>query len=184
MSLVRVQQGVLLASTYQKEREKAAAILAEVIRHMQPHLSSRMAVGIDPGNHTGVCLYSRIEREVRALLTLTFWDAYLLTTTLFANHTSTTQVVLEQPSRNKPTFVKKGINPDELRKRDKLSQNVGGNKKEADLLAAGLYRVGFSIEEVRPTRKKWDQRTVKVYTGLTISTNEHTRDALRLVWGM
>lgn len=67
--------------------------------------------------------------------------------------------------------------------RDRIARSVGRIDLLTDLYL-GLFRsLGVPAAAVEPPRrKKWDAHRLRVETGYDRQTNEHGRDAARLVW--
>lgn len=139
-----------------------------------------IAIGIDPGVNTGYAVWDCKEQKFIELETLDFWDCYY--TVLARNKMSgPVLVVIEDPSQNSPVWHGKG---QKINVRLNIAQRVGSNKREAELLIEGFENEGILVRRVRPTQSKWNAKTFKNMTGYKGRTNEHKRDAGRLVFGM
>ncbi len=136
-------------------------------------------IGIDPGLNTGFAVWLVKEQTYDYLETLTFWDVLCQIEEDF--DPDEVIIVLEDPAQNKPTFFHKATKP---RIREKISQDVGGNKREARLLADGLGRMGYRVKLVQPKQRKLSAAEFKARTGYERRTNEHVRDAGMLVHGL
>lgn len=141
-----------------------------------------ICVGIDPGTNTGFAVWDCIAGEFAALDTLGFWSAYQRVLQLAATHERLLAVV-EDPSGNKPVFPR-NLTMKEVKIKLHIAQSVGGNKREAQLLIKGLRRAGIPVKTVTPRDGKWNAETFAKITGYQGRTNEHKRDAGRLVVGM
>ena len=143
----------------------------------------RYFIGLDPGTETGLAVWdAQGQVFARSLLTTTFWDAYDLVCTY---DPSTVLVILEDPSKNPPTFshsIPQSENA--YRKRERLSRNVGSNMREALLLAEGLERQGYRVRRVRPRSSKLSAEAFRRLTRYQGRTSEHARDAAMLVFGL
>ena len=64
-----------------------------------------------------------------------------------------------------------------------MAQNVGMNKKEADLLIKYCKKENIPYKAVKPTKSKVDAKYFKTLTKFQGSTNQHQRDAAMLVYG-
>lgn len=138
---------------------------------------ARYIGGVDPGTQTGVGVYDRTEDRL----------VYLATTDFFGVadwfkrfvRIAELKVFVEVPEifmydRNADLADKK---------RDRYLVNVGGVHREAQLLAEGLRRSGFEVEEVRPVRaKKWNSDQFKQAVKWHGQSNQHERDAGRIAW--
>lgn len=143
-------------------------------------------IGIDGGSHTGLAIWDGIHKEFVDIETSTFWEALERIRNFFPNNTL---IVIEDPNQIKPTFPRNGaLSPG---KRDRISQNVGSVKRETELLAQGLERLGYNVRRVRPgpraityRKGKPDARTFKRITKYPGRTSQHGRDAALLVYGL
>lgn len=137
-------------------------------------------IGIDPGQHTGFAVWCRSTKAL-SCKTLDFWQ---VVKELEALKEDITQVRIEDPNLNRPTFSK-GIQG--ARQREKISQNVGENKAHAKLLIAYCELLNIPVVPVKPTkhsRTKVKADAFKQMTGYTGKTSEHARDAALLVFNL
>lgn len=145
------------------------------IEKIQLAKSRKVKIGIDGGESTGVAI--REGDGILILHTMDFWAVYE-----FIIDTYTTErvaIYIEDPEQNKPVF-----HPNQgPKQRLKIAQNVGGVKRESTLLIRGLEKKGYLVIPVRPTKKKWSHALFCRMTGWpeNESTNEHQRDAARLI---
>jgi hypothetical protein len=142
----------------------------------------RYVIGIDCGVKTGLAVWDRKEKQFAEIETYDFWSAFFR---IFgkADHEETL-IFVEDPSKNKPVFIKKGVHGG--RQALKIAQNVGGVKRESQLMIDGLKHAGYEVKAVRPKKgsmTKLKAEAFKQITGYTGRTNEHTRDAAMLVFG-
>lgn len=143
-------------------------------------------VGIDPGINTGVCVWDSVQKKIVYLKTMDFWEVIGFFESLRVTCTPLPiKVIIENSALNKPTFVKPGGNT--TLKMQKISRNVGSNQRESVLLIEGVRRLGFTVEEVKPTgtrgvKRKWDAEYFKKLTGIS-KASQHARDAAMLVFG-
>ena len=145
------------------------------VEKIQKAKTREIKIGIDGGTKTGVAI--RDAENVLHLHTMNFWTCLEFITNTFT--TDEVAIYVEDPSKNKPVFhPKQGP-----RQRLKIAQNVGGVKRETDLMMHGLERAGYLVIGVRPTKKKWSHKLFCKVTGWPTneSTNEHQRDAARLI---
>lgn len=139
-------------------------------------------IGIDPGKSTGFAIWDG--KKITRMGTTDFWGVVEVVKSCVDNGDEV-EVVLEDPSQNKPVFSRdlRGSRQQVAKKMQRIGQNVGMNKKEALLLAEYLQKEGIACRRVQPTKSKWSAKDLKTYTGITKRTNEHVRDAIRLVYG-
>ena len=138
----------------------------------------KIYIGIDAGINTGISVWGGNKLRY---FTGDFWKA--IETIEQFNIKVEIEVIIEDPSLNKPVFI------DKYKKQNilvalKIGQNIGGNKKEALLLISYCEKNNIKYRAVRPSTKKWDKAMLKTITGITTRTNEHERDAIKLVYGL
>lgn len=132
-------------------------------------------VGIDPGQETGFAVYSLKQRNFEALMSISFWqvfdelDAYPIHQTKVVVEVPTTNRVFHQPA--------KGLGP-----LQRQSVNVGRVLREAELMAEGVARLGFTTIKSNPIGKA-DKKRFQQITGFMGRLNQHQRDAGLLCWG-
>jgi hypothetical protein len=140
-------------------------------------------IGIDPGEHTGVAVYSREARRLVTVETMDFWAAHDYVLSLSPNRV---EVVVEVPGTflyNAQTASNAAMQSRPAR--DRKAVNVGGVRMMGELLARRFESKGFVIRRVQPARaKKWDAAQFRRYTGWGQRTNSHERDAARLAFGL
>lgn len=142
-----------------------------------------VAIGIDPGVNTGFVVWDCEGQKFIELLTLDFWTAFdrmILWKRRCEEAGRRLALVIENPNLNKPVFPRGNKLPVKL----SIAQRVGMNKKEADLLIKAAERMGIYVRTIKPTKQKWNADTFRRVTGYEGRTNEHKRDAGRLVFGM
>jgi hypothetical protein len=139
-------------------------------------------VGLDPGKETGFALYQRKGRKLLELRTLDFWAAYDF---ILARHPqSETELVIEQPNSARPMYERTD-DVEGQRVRELMAKKIGGNRREAELLVERFIAQGYEVRAVAPVHaKKWDAEEFKRMTGWPKPTNQHCRDAARLVFGL
>lgn len=138
-----------------------------------------VVIGIDPGVNCGVAL--RYYSTLQTIETMSFWGCVMYLDKCFTFHIKPI-VVIEDPNLNRPTFNKKGVSVGEVRKINKISQNVGMNKMMATLLIEYCELKGIPVKTVRPKTAKWTAEALKQYTGYTGKTSQHARDAAKLIF--
>ena len=67
------------------------------------------------------------------------------------------------------------------RTREKISRDVGGNGREAELIADGLILYGYQAISVRPKTKKLSQSEFEHLSGYKLNVSEHARDSFKLL---
>ena len=148
-------------------------------------------VGLDPGTETGFAVWSPTRGALVHVASGPFWDVQTALATLCAPVTETPSawsgwrvagVVIEDP-RRLPVYARhRGANRGE---RDRIARSVGRIDRDVELWASWLASAGYAVRLVQPTRrKKWDREALRRVSGWSAPTNEHGRDAARLVVGM
>lgn len=144
-------------------------------------MKKRYAIGIDPGETTGVAVYDRKEKRIVQVFTSNFWETYYMGKNIWLNFDEA--VILIETAKRTGIYARYH-EKQQGALREKIAANVGSNAREADLLAAGLEKLGLDVRRVKPTAKKWDAKKLKMITGIAYRTNEHVRDAIQLCWGL
>lgn len=151
-------------------------------------------VAIDPGASMGIAIYYpskpfQGKAYYERIFTSDFWGAIDTIDTYRLQFDGSTAgsfaIVVENPNLNKPVFMKNGVSEDEIKKRLKVGQDVGKNKRDAQLIIAYCEKKKIPYYTVRPRTSKL--KSVKVFqkmTGYTGSTSQHGRDAALLVLGL
>lgn len=147
-----------------------------------------LRIGIDPGVHTGVCVYDRASKRIVKLVTTGFWGAIDIIAE-YRRIDPSLVVCFEDPNGNKPVFLKgfKGSQDAQNRMYQKVGQNVGSNKREASLVSEYCQRNNIQAIGTRPTARSLTKLKADAFariTGWTERSSEHARDAAMLVWGM
>lgn len=145
----------------------------------------KLYVGIDPGAQTGVAEWTGL--ALRHLKTYTFWEAvyYLMTLKDCAAADGYKVIIyIEDPNMNPATHdhreVKKNV-------REKISQNVGSNKRDAQLLieyCEGIMK--YEVHKIKPSKhgaSKLNAGKFQTQTGCSIQCSQHARDAAMLIYG-
>ena len=139
-------------------------------------------LGIDAGKHTGLAVWRRSARGFVALETLTFWDAYDFVRENYPP--DKTEIVIEVPDSKRFLYARQDKKPDAARYRERMAANVGSNRREAELLAERFEFHFYKVKRVSPVKaKKWTHAEFVRFTNWPGKSNEHTRDAARLVIG-
>jgi len=142
-------------------------------------INAPFLIGVDPGNNTGVCLYRRSDNQFE-IHTVPPWNFIDLVSPWIDDKGSESfHCIMEDPRQNPPVFnrnVKRAV-------LHKIAQNVGSNKRDTDWLEYYINELSVSLTLIKPTDSKWTSKTLKAITGYSKQTNEHTRDAIRLVYG-
>lgn len=135
-------------------------------------------VGIDPGEQTGIAIYSRKRNSILHVCSSDFVRCQKLLKSSFPNP-GEVKIFVEHPAR----FLY-DRNAESLHGtiRENVLTKMGGNRREAELLARQLVEIGFDdVELVAPVReKKWTQEKFQLRTGKKTRASQHERDAARL----
>jgi hypothetical protein len=141
-------------------------------------MTKQYTIGIDPGTSTGIAVFDRNSRQIVRAETLDFWAAYDLC--LAEYPPAICDLIIEDCSKNKVQVYAR-LN---AYRGSRVAANVGGVKRESQLLIDGLRRRGYNVVAIRPQGSKWDTETVKRITGWNRRVSEHARDAIRLCFGV
>ena len=136
----------------------------------------KYTIGIDPGKDTGFAVYDRQAKIICQTKLTDFWGAVDL---MQAYPVEAVHKVIVELPRSKTVWhdaKSKGAI-------QRTSVNVGSGLREAELLVDYLKRQGYSVVTQHPYGKK-DAKQVKRITGYRGRTNEHTRDAIMLCYGV
>ena len=135
-------------------------------------------IGIDPGVQNGVALWSK-EEGYLSFHTVNFFDLLDLIDGLIRDDAKDVMFIVEDPRKNKPTFNRfkgKAVN-------EKISQDVGSNKRTTQLIEDYLRIAEVSFRLVRPMSSKWDHTIFAKITGVKRKCSQHARDAAKLIHG-
>lgn len=145
-------------------------------------------VGIDAGVNTGLAVFNTGSKSFSYLKTLDFFSC--LHQLLIIQKQSIDEgflfaVVIENPKGNSPTF--EHFHKNAARVRDSISQKIGSNKRDAELIKTfcDLHDMtSFMITPSKNSLTKLTAERFKQLTGFEGSSSQHARDAAGLVFGM
>jgi|GEM_PF-3773669 len=138
-------------------------------------MTETFIIGIDPGRKTGVGVIRAADGVFLGSYTKDFFSSQIFLNESFKNRSEVLVVIEVSPAVRLPET---GFDP---QTRDKILVNTGGVKREAELLAESIRRIGFKTVEVPPIRGgKWTEEEFQLATGSNLTANEHERDAVRL----
>jgi len=155
-----------------------------------------ICIGIDPGKITGLAIYDRESKSLVKLASTNFWDCYGYILTTYPDIDEVHSIVIEVPETKKTWSLDSRLRRLSYQDRNKflteaavamkISHDVGRVCRESELLADGLEKAGYTVLTHHPTGKgkQLDKFSFKRITGWPKVTNEHTRDAAMMVWGM
>ena len=131
-------------------------------------------IGIDPGTHTGIALYSSKTKELE-LYTMKIHEAMKMVA--FQHDMNSNIVVRFEDARLRTWFGTAG--------REQL-QGAGSIKRDCTIWEDYLTDCKIKFEKVAPrnNRTKLDAEQFKQITGYSHRTNEHCRDAAMLIYGL
>lgn len=151
--------------------------------------SGHLWIGIDPGKLTGLSLWDQSGKRFVIVSSFSFWPAIkVLNHLVIERYPGRITIVVEDPNQIKGLYNR---HQHEARKNLQkytatitgIAQRVGKNKRDAQLIIDWCQENGVRYIAVKPTGSKWDSSTFKSLTKWTGRTNEHSRDAGRLVFG-
>ncbi len=154
--------------------------------------ATKLLIGLDPGKNTGFAIWQ--PRRIVAdrpypgqfieVSTLTFWTAIRRLEKLVREFgAAALHVRIEDVRANKPTFSDKVGN---ARVRENISQKVGSNKRDCQLLIEFLEDSGIPYTALPPRKRATGKGKVtaeffKGVKGFPTRSTEHSRDAAALV---
>jgi len=150
-------------------------------------------IGVDPGSITGVCVWDNERQRIadmKSMSHIEFMEWVTVNKDIYE-----ILVVIEDPNLNQPVFMtneeKKDIFGGDNEEREtalrillRRAQNIGMNKQVAKTLMEFMEAKGIDYAPFRPYMKKMDAEQFKSYTKWPGRTNQHNRDAARLVYGL
>lgn len=143
-------------------------------------------MGIDPGQETGVALWDKKNQKFISISTMTFWR-----TIEWMYHWKESQalhdilltVFLEDPTQNRPVWIRDGM---EDRRHVKIAQDVGKNKRDAELIHEWCSLQMVECKLLVPGKNSQSKLTPESFKNITKysgRTSQHGRDAAMLVYG-
>lgn len=139
----------------------------------------RVLVGIDPGVNTGLALLNKLTAAPMQVHTLDFWQTTDMLLALQQEHGPALLVVLEDPNLNRSLYAR--FDDVAGARRTKIAQNVGANKRDAQLLLGFCERHSIATESIAPLGKLTPEQFA-LFTGIK-KCSQHARDAGRLILG-
>jgi hypothetical protein len=133
-------------------------------------------IGIDPGVETGVCVWLPDSKQITYLNSMKIHEAMKLVWK--HRYVPCNQIMVRvEDARKRKWFGKSG--------REQL-QGAGSIKRDAKIWEDYLTDMGVDFEMVAPknNKTKLTAALFKNVTGYGHRTNEHSRDAAMLVYGM
>lgn len=147
-------------------------------------------IGIDAGLSTGWARWNAAKQEFDEIITTTFWGCIEKIDSIIHEcwlEQRTVTFVIENPNLNSATFTRfhKGKRVGG-RKHDHISQSVGMNKRDAQLLIEYCRSKGQTVIESQPTEKSNTKLAEPLFKNITRyaggTTSQHGRDAAMLVY--
>lgn len=141
-------------------------------------------IGIDPGVNNGFAIYSKNTRSLLMLKTFSFWELMDFIRTQNVCNTDKVCFIVEDPQQNSSLYDKR--NDKQGAVRDKVAQNIGSNKRTAQLIFEKLEMIGANYIARKPTKRSGTKMNEQAFKNLTKwdgKSSEHSRDAAMLVYG-
>jgi len=151
-------------------------------------------IGVDPGSITGVCVWDPDRQKILDMQSMSHIE--FIEWIIIGNEVYDMVVAIENPNLNQPVFMTKEEKDlikgcGEFQAKDialrillRRAQNIGMNKQIAKTLMEFMESKGINFVPIRPFRKKMDAEQFKNLTKWEGRTNQHNRDAARLVFGL
>ncbi len=146
-------------------------------------------IGIDPGVTAGLSVWDANRGRLELITSFDFFSLlhYLL---IFQKNSIQNKITfavrIEDPRGNRPTF-NDHQGDDSRRIHDRISQNVGSNKRDAQLIAEFCQRHDIIHFLVRPDKKSLTKLSPEEFNrrfNYSGKSNQHARDSAGLVIGM
>jgi hypothetical protein len=137
----------------------------------------RYYIGIDTGVETGFAIWDRLEHKLAVVQTMKIHEAMLYIVNWCRDGITPELCIRVEDARKRTWFGKAG--------REQL-QGAGSIKRDAKIWEDFLTDLGVEFEMVAPknNKTKLNADIFKRMTGWQGKTNEHSRDAAMLVFGM
>lgn len=145
-----------------------------------------LSIGLDPGSNLGFAVWDR-GKKVFHMITSSSFAPVISTLGWMVKVADSLEASIEDPSLMKiPVFQGKQTGRAPVDR--KIAEKVGRVKENGILLIECCEYMGISVERVHPGANlfiptKSNAAFFRRVTGFTGSTNEHGRDAARLVFG-
>jgi hypothetical protein len=138
---------------------------------------NKLSIGIDCGEKTGIGIFDRETGRLVCLHTTDFFGVAGFLETFKSS--DELKIFVEVPAK----FIYARNSRQSGAVRDKHAINIGGNIREAELMAKHLRREGFDVTEVAPVRQtKWTAEQFQRIMNSDLKTNQHERDAARIAY--
>lgn len=139
-----------------------------------------IAIGIDPGVHTGFAVWHALERKFLQVRELRIHRAFAevdILATAFPEF-----VVIFEDARKRQWFG--SADQRQARYGAAIREGVGSVKRDCAIWEEFLEDRGFAYSARLPCNTKWPAEKFRLFTGWAERTNEHARDAGMMVHGM
>jgi hypothetical protein len=141
-------------------------------------ITTPFVLAIDGGKTCGVATYRVPSNQIVSLKS--YSPEQLLFTLVKTFKPEVYTLIIEDTDNNIPVFAQRQIGNERVGKR--IAEFVGRNKQTTRLLIKVAELAGFRVILMKPTTKKWTSEKVEKEFGHLFSvTNEHTRDAIRML---
>lgn len=170
--------------------ERRAPYLVKAVpeRSAPERSAGPLVVGIDPGAETGVAVWDSRAQALLHVGSGHFFDVLALLDSRVplggeaAGSSWAVGLVVVEDARRLPIYARRdGLRG---RRRDRVCRDVGRVDRDVELWEVWLLSRGLPVRLAEPLRGgKWDAATLEDLSGWTARTNQHGRDAARLVFG-
>jgi hypothetical protein len=139
----------------------------------------KILIGVDGGKNCGFAVYDNVAEKFISIETLDFWRVYNKITSSFLR--IETEIIVEKLNPTGALYAR--TDGKTAKGRDRFAANVGGARRETDLLIEGLELAGFTVRKVKPVKAaKWTPDDLARFCKWTKQTSEHGRDAARIIF--
>jgi hypothetical protein len=165
---------------------------------MLPPGDHTFAIGIDPGEHTGLAVFNRKENRLAEIYDLDFWRAYWH---IINNYPPTDCRIYVECTKHlkihrrhywaadkigERVALQKGEAAGKKAQRGtvvKIARDAGGTIREAELLMQGLTLAGYQVIRGGVAQKdEWTEQFFQRITKYMGKVTQHERDATCMCW--
>lgn len=158
--------------------ETANRITVNIIRDVKPVI----CIGIDPGVNFGVAVWSAAAKQFSKIETYDFFEGLTFVINYASRYSGTAVLIRFEDARLRKWFSD-GKGGSEAKGK---AMGAGAVKVLCSIIETELKKAGIEYEAVAPknNRTKLSAEQFKKITGWQGRTNEHSRDAAMLVFGL
>jgi hypothetical protein len=136
-----------------------------------------LAVGVDPGKDTGLCIYNLLTKQIQ----LQTVNTYGLICYLQQNAQNIQILVIENSSKQSFVWNKQNKTSNAL---SRHARNIGSVDGRSNVILETCEALNIDYKCLSPMQKgkKWSHKEFTTYVQYTTQTNQHERDAAKLLF--